>query len=226
MPFINIGLLNLNCYQYKTLVSLIIVIYYILKAIITICNISSNLLDLTQFLKLLFPYIIGGYIKIYDLEFKNFWKFAGILFFILTIILEIIFDYLSIYFNNYIWITIQTELSLQLYSLFPILSSIGIIYLFKTIEIYKRIINFISSSILGIYLIHANKYIAPFLYNSIFKTNYYTQNYFFFIYFINAFKIFIICLLIDIFKKYSIGLLIESILKIVIKKLNGYKSEK
>lgn len=179
MPYINTGLLSLNFDQFRLLVFLIIIIYCLIKGIITICNISSNLFALTQFMKLLFPYIIGGYIKVYDSKFNDFWKFRGMIFFVLTIILEIIFDYFSIYFNNYIWIIIQTELSLQLYSLFPILSSIGIIYLFKNIEIYKKIINFISSSVLGIYLIHANKYIAPFVYNSFFKINYYTQEYFF-----------------------------------------------
>lgn len=55
----------------------------------------------------------------------------------------------------------------------------GIVYIFKNIQIYNKYINFISSSILGIYLIYANKNIASFIYNAIYTTNDYTKQYFF-----------------------------------------------
>jgi len=213
MPFINTGLLNLTHKQYKILVILILIFYCLIKAFINICNISSKLFSVTQFLKLLMPYIIGGYIRIYDSKYLLFWKISGILFFILTIIFEILFDNLAIKYNEFLWIIIQNELSLQLYSIFPILSSIGIICLFKDFKIYNKIINFISASVLGIYLIHANKNIAPFIYNSIFKTNDYIGEYFFFKYFLKAIIIFVLCLLIDIIRRFTIGFFIEIILK-------------
>ena len=78
---------------------------------------------------------------------------------------------------------------------------------------YNKIINFISASVLGIYLIHANKNIAPFIYNSIFKTNDYIGEYFFFKYFLKAIIIFVLCLLIDIIRRFTIGFFIEIILK-------------
>lgn len=218
IPFINSGLLNLTYKQYKLLVILIIVFYCILKAFINIFQISSNLFSVNQFLKLLIPYIIGGYVRIYDLKNKTFWKVGGILFFILTIIFEIIFDNLAFQLNDFHWIIIQNELSLQLYSFCPVLSSIGIICLFKSLKLYNKTINFISKSVLGIYLIHANKYIAPFIYNSIFKTNDYTEDYFFIKYFLKAILIFIVCLFIDIIRRFTIGYFIEIILKIIIKK--------
>jgi len=86
MPFINTGLLILSYQQYKMLVFLIIIFYSIIKGGIKVYKISSNLFYVNQFLKLLIPYIIGGYIKIFDLKFKSLWKCSGILFFILTII--------------------------------------------------------------------------------------------------------------------------------------------
>ena len=144
-------------------------------------------------------------------------KISGVLFFIMTIIFEIIFDNLAIQFNNYNWIKIQSELSLQLYSIFPILSSIGIISLFKNIKIYNKTINFISASVLGIYLIHANKYIAPYIYNSFYKINDYKESYFFIKYFLKATIIFILSLTIDIIRRFTIGLFIEKFLKIMIK---------
>ena len=136
----------------------------------------------------------------------------------MTIIFEIIFDNLAFQLNDFHWIIIQNELSLQLYSFCPVLSSIGIICLFKSLKLYNKTINFISKSVLGIYLIHANKYIAPFIYNSIFKTNDYTEDYFFIKYFLKAILIFIVCLFIDIIRRFTIGYFIEIILKIIIKK--------
>lgn len=217
MPFINTGLLNLTYKQYKILVILIIIFYCIIKAFINIIDISSKIFSVTQFLKLLMPYIIGGYIRMYDFKNNLFWKISGVLFFIMTIIFEIIFDNLAIQFNNYNWIKIQSELSLQLYSIFPILSSIGIISLFKNIKIYNKTINFISASVLGIYLIHANKYIAPYIYNSFYKINDYKESYFFIKYFLKATIIFILSLTIDIIRRFTIGLFIEKFLKIMIK---------
>jgi len=218
MPFINSGLLSLNYQKYKTLIILIIIFYCIFKGTLNVFNVKTNILSVTQFMKLLLPYIIGGYIKIVDLKYKLFWKINGIILFILTFILEFIFEKLAIYYYNYTWISIQDELSLNLYSLLPILSSIGIICLFKDIEIYNKIINFISSSVLGIYLIHANKNIAPFLYNAWYKTNDYNENYFFIHYFIKAILIFIVSLIIDIIRRFTFGFIIEIILKLFIKK--------
>jgi C4-dicarboxylate transporter len=158
-------------------------------------------------------------IRIVDLKYKLFWKISGIILFILTFILEFIFEKLAIYYNNYSWISIQDQLSLNLYSLLPIVSSIGIICLFKDIEIYNKKINFISASVLGIYLIHANKNISPFLYNAWYKTNDYNENNFFIHYFIKTILIFIFSLIIDIIRRFTIGFIIEIILKLFIKKL-------
>ena len=217
MPFINSGLLSLSHNKYKTLVILIIVFYCILKGIVNVYQIPSTIFNTTLFIKLLMPYIIGGYIRIVDLKYKLFWKIGGIIFFLLTFIFEFIFDKLSVYNKNYFWISLQTEISLSIYSILPILSSIGIICLFKEMEIHNKIINFISASVFGIYLIHANKNIAPFIYNAWYKTKDYNENNFFVRYFIKTFMIFIVSLLIDIIRRFTIGLLIEKALQFFIK---------
>ena len=222
MPFINSGLLSLSHNKYKTLVILIIVFYSILKGIVNAFKIPSTIFNVNLFIKLLMPYIIGGYIRIVDLEYKLFWKIGGIIFFLFTFIFEFIFDKLAVYYNDFFWISLQNELSLCIYSILPILSSIGIMCSFKEIEIYNKIINFISASVFGIYLIHANKNIAPFLYNAWYKTNDYNENNFFIRYFYKTFMIFIGSLIIDIIRRFTIGLLIEKTLQFFIKK---YKNE-
>ena len=218
MPFINSGLLSLSHKKYKTLVILIILFYCILKGTLNVLKVETNTLSVTLFIKLLLPYIIGGYIRVVDLKYKSFWKISGIIFFILTFIFEYISEKLSIYYNNYIWISIQNQLSNNIFSLLPILSSIGIICIFKDIEIYSKKINFISASVLGVYLIHANKNIAPFVYNAWYKTNDYNENNFFKRYFIKTILIFIASLIIDIIRRFTIGLIIEIVLKFFIKK--------
>lgn len=218
MPFINSGLLSLSHQKYKTLIILIIIFYCILKGTLNVFNVKTDILSVTKFLKLLLPYIIGGYIRIVDLKYKLFWKISGIILFILTFILEFIIEKLAIYHHNYTWISIQDQLSLNLYSLLPILSSIGIICLLKDIVIYNKKINFISSSVLGIYLIHANKNIAPFLYNAWYKTYNYNENNFFIHYFIKTILIFIVSLIIDIIRRFTIGITIEIILRLLVKR--------
>ena len=218
MPFINSGLLSLSHYKYKTLVILIIAFYCIIKGIIKIYKIPSTIFNTTLFIKLLMPYIIGGYIRIFDLEYKLFWKIGGIIFFLLTFIFEFFFDKLAVYYNDFIWISIQDQLSLNIYSILPILSSIGIMCLFKDIEIHNKVINFISASVLGIYLIHANKNIAPFVYNAWYKTNDYNEKKFFIHYFLKAFMIFIASLIIDIIRRFTVGLLIQKALQFFIEK--------
>ena len=157
MPFINSGLLSLSHQKYKTLVILIIIFYCIIKGTMNVFKVETNTLYVNLFMHLLLPYIIGGYIRIVDLKYKLFWKISGIILFILTFIFEFIFEKLAIYYDKYIWISIQNQLSNNIHSLLPILSSIGIICLFKDIEIYNKKINFISASVLGIYLIHVKK---------------------------------------------------------------------
>ena len=212
MPYINTGLLSLSHKQYKTLVKLIIIFYCILRSFYRLHSIESSIFAATQLTKLLLPYIIGGYIRLFDLNYKFIWKFLGIISFLLTIIFEVTFEKLAIYYKDYFYISLQNELSLKINSLLPFVCAIGTICIFKDIIIYNKFINFISASVLGIYLIHANKNIAPFIYNGWFKTNNYNQEYFFIKYFVKTFIIFFSSLFIDIIRRYTVGFLIEKIL--------------
>ena len=136
----------------------------------------------------------------------------GFLSFIMTIDLEILCDNFAIYYNTYLWIKIQEEFSLGICSIYGVLSGIGFIILVKDINFYNKTINFISSSTFGIYLIHANKNISPFIYNAWLRTNDYNEDYFFIKYFLKAFIIFIVCLLIDIVRRFTIGICVDKIM--------------
>lgn len=212
MPYINTGLLNLSQQQYKNLVVLLIMCFSIIRPLLNCLSISTNLFSLVLFLKMSFCYIIGGYLRICDIRRRLLIIIFGFLSFIMTIDLEFLCDNLAVHFNSYRWIKIQEEFSLGIYSIYGVLSGIGFIFLVKGINFYNKTINLISSSTFGIYLIHANKNISPFIYNAWLKTDDYNQNYFFIKYFLKAFIIFFVCLLIDIIRRFTIGIFVDKII--------------
>lgn len=212
-PFINIGLLNLNHQKYKNLVKLIILFYCIFCPLIDFFNFNSFIFQTTPLIKLLLSYIIGGYIKIYDLKYKYIWKIVGIFYFPFTIFLEIIFDLQSIFHKNYNIIIFYQNISYNMNSFFSIVGSMGLIFLFKNFNFYNKKLNWLASSILGIYLIHGNKNISPYIYNIWIKTNNYNDFYFFIKYILKGILIIILCLFIDIIRRYTIGLLINNLIK-------------
>ena len=90
IPYINTGLLSLNKQKYKNLVFIIIIFYCIFNSLTNFYDIKSIIFITTPLIQLLLPYIIGGYIKIYDLNYKFLWNIIAFIYFPLTIISEII----------------------------------------------------------------------------------------------------------------------------------------
>ena len=101
MPYINVGLLNLSHEKYKSLVILIIIFYCIIKGIYNIYHIQTSIFFATQLIKLILPYIIGGYIRLFEIKNIILWKYIGIICFFLTIIFEVIFENMAIYYKSY-----------------------------------------------------------------------------------------------------------------------------
>ena len=99
-------------------------------------------------------------------------------------------------------------------SILSIIGSMGLIYLFKSIKFYNKIINYISSSVLGIYLIHGNKNISPYVYNTWIKTDNIGDS--FIKYIIKAILIMALSLFIDIIRRNTIGLLFDKLIKNII----------
>ena len=212
IPYINVGLLSLKKKKYKNLVILIIIFYCIFNSLTNIINFNSLIFKTTDLIRLLLPYIIGGYIKIYDLHPKILWTFLGLIYFPLTILSEIIFDILIFKYNTCTFMKFHINLSYEMNSILSIIGAMGLIYLFKNIKFFNRTINYISSSVLAIYLIHGNKNISPYIYNTWFEINNIDDNFFFFKYIIKAILIIGFSVFIDIIRKNTIGLLFEKLL--------------
>ena len=216
IPFINIGLLNLNKQKYKNLLIIIIIFYCIFNSLTLFYDINSIIFSTTPLIRLLLPYIIGGYIKLYDLNYKTFWTIIAFIYFPLSIISEIIFDKLALKFNNYNFIVFHLNFSISMNSILSISGAIGLIYFFKNIKFYNNKINFIAVSVLGIYLIHGNKHISPYIYNIWFETNNINDSYFFIKYIFKAFLIILLSILIDVIRRYTVGLFFEKLINIII----------
>jgi len=210
--WINTGLLSLNKKKYKNLVILIISFYCILNPIDNYFNFDSIIFATTDFIRLLLSYIIGGYINLYDLEYKCIWIIIGKFYFIITILSEIIFDRLALSYKNYNFILFKVFLSFNINSLISVLGSIGLIYLFKNINFYNKKINWIAESVLGIYLIHGNKNLTPYIYNVWFKTNNINDSLFFVKYIIKGMIIISVSIIIDLIRRYTLGLLFIKLL--------------
>ena len=129
-----------------------IIFYCIFNKIIKYYQIHSIIFETTPLISLLIPYIIGGYSHLYNLEYKTFWTIIGLIYFPLTILLEIILDMAYFHYNDYFFILLKGNLFYDIDSIISILGSIGIIYIFKNIKFYSKIINWISFSIFGIYM--------------------------------------------------------------------------
>ena len=214
LPYINTGLLSLNKQKYKNLVIIIIFFYCIFNSLLGFFGFNSIIFKTTPLINLLLPYIIGGYINIYGLYFKFIWEIFGIIYFPLTIMSEIIFDTLAIKMNNYNFIRFHLNLSIYMNSIISISGAMSLIFLFQNFKFYSKKINFIASSVLGIYLIHGNKNISPYIYNIWFATNNIDDRYFFVKYIIKAIFIIGFSIIIDIIRRYTIGLFFEKLINL------------
>lgn len=192
-PFLNKMIKSLKKKDFQ---KLLIIIVFIWSIIPTIMNYYSNYSNLDVFLVI---YMIGAYIRLYDNEKENNKRnlqlgvlFGGILIIraiILTLIENSSFSIKSEYDSIY-YTLINNVLTL--------LSSIFIFRYFKNINFVSSKINWISKNILGVYLIHDDNIVRPYLWNEFLPNYLYKNSKFLMVHFI--FKILIVftgCIIID-----------------------------
>lgn len=213
IPFINPIIHSL---PRKKLLDLIILLILIYSVIPTFTGGSWKFSSLDNFIIM---YFIGAYIRLYNLDFQN--KKVNIVGMIISLTLLIvsvptmniiakisgsdIFINKAVYFGNE-------------YSILSVLSAIFIFLVFKEMKFESKIINWIASSVLGIYLIHDNSIIRSWLWTEFYPNmDYFTKDSLFFHAFIKITLIFVICLIID---KVRIYLVENPIKKLLDRKWN------
>ena len=205
IPFINKFLNSLEKPDFKKLLIVTIFIYSIVPSIWY--YFGKGEWQFSNFDFLLVSYMIGAYISLYGINKFESKKYCfKILFISVLIILLLIglFDFLAIKLKQNKYIEMATITRFET-SIFVILISITLFYLFKNKDIKSRLINFVASSTLGIYLIHDNFILRGWIWKEVYpNNNYLYSNYMIVHFIIKVIAVFIICLVIDKLRLYLI----------------------
>lgn len=185
-PYLNSFLNRLTKLQYAWLLILTFAFYNIFPVLHW-----SNFMNSAPILQFFLMYSIGGYVKLHGFQHKRLkypftWILLTLAFFVLQdgIILQRWFAHKNIW--KYV----------------PIISTFLAVTMFMVAVTYKNIcmpwINRLSASVLGVYLIHDNPIVRPFIWTKIFPNVDLLQGaYFIESFFIKVFLVYGLCLCID-----------------------------
>ena len=187
--YINKFLYMLSKREYFILLILLGIVLSLFPSFFSIKMIGEN-----NFLWLLFIYMIGGYINLYVHNKKKISNILiGIMIYLIAVFSSFLFQYLGNFYS--VFNKFQFYFSKQ-FSMFLLLSSIFVFLGFCNIKLKNKKINSISSTMIGVYLIHDNYLLRKVLYFDILKNNLYINSHFFvFRILITIFTVFIVSII-------------------------------
>lgn len=163
-PILNISLESLNKEKLKILVVISLIIYSFINVFL------GATLFFSSIIWFIILYIITYYIKIYiNLNSFNSNKIivVSLLSYVCIYLSVIIFDILG---NRYMVLRQHMLYFAKENSIFTVISAFGFfLYFIKRKRFYSKIINYISSGTLAIYMIHENIFVRPIIYNFLIK---------------------------------------------------------
>jgi len=195
IPFINKIIHRLERRDNLKLILILILLFSIIPTFISSAYYVPN--NICNFIIM---YLIGAYIrknnpKILNNKANNFISMAVSI--LLLIVIILILYVFGIYLNSNLLIEKITNIT-EMYSIFVIFCSISIFNFFRKINLQKNVINYFSSSVLGIYLIHDNYIIRDYIWNKIFPNyDYINSNTLIVHFLLKVLAIFLVCLIID-----------------------------
>lgn len=214
-PFMNKLFNVLNKNELKKLIFILIIIEVVIPTLTTSeFKFSSVLWFMTL-------YIIGAYINKFSHKFLENQKqniIIIVLSYLLISISIIIFDFLGMKIKI---ISLHATYFAKINSILCVLCSISLFLYFKNMKIfYSNIINTISSTTLGIYLIHSNTFIGPIIWESIFKCATYADSKFLIINALIAIVcVFIACSIIDLIRQVILDKLVNKKIEKILSKI-------
>ena len=194
-PFINMFLRNLSKKQYQILILLLVIIWSLIP---TLLSRDFGLSNLGWFVTL---YIISGYIRLYGFN-PKFTRKHYILIFIFTTIITFLFTIICAYLGKFIPdVKYYTTYLYSQHKLSILLISVSLFMIFVNIKLSSKLINTVSSTTFGIYLIHDNNYIRPFLWETLFNNNHFQHSGWLILYSIGVcLLVFVVCFIIDLIR--------------------------
>lgn len=193
IPYINKLISNLSKKQLKTLIIINSIFFYIWYTFFTNATIADGGYGIVNFINL---YMIGAYIRLYRKETPS--KLKNFSIYIVCTLITTLYSL----FANRPW---------AYSTIFNLISSIAFFELFRGINIYNsKIINTLSSYTFAIYIIHENSFLVRILYRNFFKSDlYWNSNYMILNLIISVISIYIICIVIEFFRRLIFKKLID-----------------
>lgn len=188
-PFINIFIKNASEKMHLYLIIFLGLFWSILPTF------TSGVYSYSTLGWFVFLYILGAYIKLYPKKIYDNNK-INIVSLLSLCLLEIL---ILLGFNHSefvdMWKTIKY---MNEYTLFILLMSLNIFFIFKNLDIKSKFINWMATSVLAVYLIHDNEFVRPLLWRYLLHVVTYMDSHYFVLWaFFISFSVFIICILID-----------------------------
>ena len=199
IPYVNKFILSLNKKDLNRYILMMIICFSIVPTFLSVDFLKNELLQFLLF------YSLGAYVNINVDYFKNNKKIK----YILLLCIIILFAYTSglIFFSKYNANLLNKMFFLSYRSsILMIIIAICLLSIFLNFKNFSsKIINNISSCVFGIYLIHDNPNVRVLLWNNIFNGSKFINSYFLILYMIlSVLIIFMISLLIELIRKYTI----------------------
>lgn len=160
--WLNIFLNRLACEEYKKFLFTLFILWSIIPAVLPSNFQASKITDF------IFLYSIAGYFKIWGKDFGS-RKFIlyGIIFIALNYLSAVIFDIIGLTVKFF---AIKAEHFYYMTMPFTICASLCLLLGFRSLSIpHNRLINVIASATFGVYLIHENHFVRPFLWREVFR---------------------------------------------------------
>lgn len=172
IPFINIFTRNATKEQYFKLLVILLVLWSVIPSLIFIPPLYGNKWYFSSLGWFILLYLVSGYIRLYGLmrkiTNKKLFTITGIMLFVIFV--WIIFCNIQFSIGNTWWRHLFYFSEMNSITIFLI--SVSIFCLFLKIQVNNNyIINFIASCMFGVYLIHDNNYVRPWLWKNFWEVS-------------------------------------------------------
>jgi hypothetical protein len=202
-PVLNLLIENMG----RTMHRNIIIVATVLWSVIPIF-LASATYAYTEIVWFVVLYILAAYIRKYvDMEKKNAKKHfrGGIVSYLIVILLNIFLIYMRHITGNYYFYTWSIRLML-LNSPFILASSVELLIGFAKMKpVYNKVLNKFASATLGVYLIHENSYVKPYLWNTLLKNSQMYESSFLIVHaLVSIIAVYLVCVLIDLIRQCTV----------------------
>ncbi len=172
-PYLNSMLKKLDRKSYLKMITIIITIWSTIPTIVSVLNIHPKLsLEVFGYSNIdtfLVMYIIGAYIRLHTVE-SNSKNIKNLIISISSSLVIIMFSVLITILGKHLGnkdVANSYSCLSSINSIFAVIAAIYIFKFFKNITFESKIVNFISSTTLGIYLIHDNFLVRGYIWSNV-----------------------------------------------------------